>query len=80
MQIVNNWVIEWMSSRLSLTEKEIDFEANVFEVGYLDSLGIFEIISEIEEKFNIALTEEDLFDDRISTLSGIIEIVNARAL
>jgi acyl carrier protein len=59
---------------------DIDFsrDAELFDSGYIESLGIIELTSSVESFFHITLTEEDLFDARFATIRGIAEIIVAR--
>ncbi|MGH3916239.1 MAG: acyl carrier protein [Pseudonocardiaceae bacterium] len=50
----------------------------LFDSGYIGSLGIVSLTAYIEQEFDITLTEEDLFDPKFTTIDGIAEIIAAR--
>jgi acyl carrier protein len=53
-------------------------DVHVFEAGYLDSLGVVRVIDHLESSFGIEFTDEELFDQRFTTIDGISDIVSAR--
>jgi len=50
----------------------------LFDAGYVDSLGIVALTGFIEDTFGVELTEEDLFDHRFTTITGMAEIIASR--
>jgi acyl carrier protein len=52
--------------------------SELFDSGYLDSLGIVSLTTRIEQQFRIALSEENLFDTRFATIAGIAEIIRSK--
>ncbi|GAA0480122.1 hypothetical protein Aca07nite_87930 [Actinoplanes capillaceus] len=49
----------------------------LFDSGYLDSLGIVALTTHITQTYGVTLDEEQLFDPRLTTITGIAEIVAA---
>ncbi len=43
---------------------------------YIDSLKIFELISTIEKKFNIKISQNDLQKDTVGTIKGMADLIN----
>lgn len=52
--------------------------AELFDSGYIGSLGIVCLTAYIEQEFGVTLTEEDLFDPNFTTIDGMAEIIAAR--
>jgi len=50
---------------------------NLFEEGYIDSLGLVKFISFLENQFNIRWEEEYLYDERFMTISGQKKMIQA---
>lgn len=48
----------------------------LFDAGYLDSLGVVRLILFIESAFNVVLGDEALLDLRFTTIAGIGELVS----
>jgi acyl carrier protein len=63
-----------------VADDDLEFSRTVelFDAGYVDSLGIVALTAFIEDTFAVALTEEDLFDPRFTTIAGMAEIVASR--
>jgi methoxymalonate biosynthesis acyl carrier protein len=53
-------------------------DVDLFELGYVDSVGFVSLITWLEETYSIELTEAYLFDERFSSISGIAGIVSSR--
>jgi acyl carrier protein len=63
-----------------ITEDDSGFTptAHLFDAGYIDSLGVVSLMEFIETSFGIELQEEDLFDERFATISGMSAIIADR--
>jgi acyl carrier protein len=48
---------------------------NYVESGYVDSIGLIKFVVEIEEEFNIELTEDDLAHQDFKTIGGLVNII-----
>jgi hypothetical protein len=48
-------------------------------MGYLDSLAVVALTAHLETTYNITLSEQELFDPRMSTAAGIAEIIASHA-
>lgn len=53
-------------------------QADLFDSGYIDSLGIVVVTTYIEQHFDVTLAEADLFDPRFTTIDGMADIIAAR--
>jgi len=47
--------------------------------GLLDSLGLIELVGELEARFAVRLDQDDFEDPRFKTVGGLIEIVELKA-
>jgi acyl carrier protein len=50
---------------------------NLWEEGYVDSAGVVETIVHLEQRWNIHLPEELVFDPRFTHVDGIAQVVDA---
>lgn len=50
---------------------EFNMDTDLFEKGILDSTGVIELVSFIEQNFNIVVEDEELVLDNFSTLNSI---------
>ena len=60
-----------------IQEDETGFSRSVdlFDTGYLDSLGVVRLIAFIEERYAIQLGAAELTDQRFTTIDGMAEIL-----
>jgi acyl carrier protein len=67
---------------VSPNDPGFDREVNLFEHGYVDSVGAVELLGFLQEEFNVEVPDDDLLADDFSTVSGIARIVlrNSRLL
>jgi acyl carrier protein len=52
-----------------------DREVDLFEHGYVDSVGVVELLGFLQEKFNVEIPDDDLLSEDFSSIAGIARIV-----
>jgi acyl carrier protein len=57
------------------SDQRFDRTVDLFEDGYVDSIGVIELIQFLEKTFAIDIPETDLFSPEFSTIDGIARIV-----
>ena len=50
---------------------KFNMDTNLFEKGILDSTGVIELVSFVEQQFEITIEDEELILDNFSTLQSI---------
>ena len=60
---------------ISATDENFDHNVDLFEDGYVDSVGVTDLLAILESAFAVAIPEEDLFSSEFSTIQGIARIV-----
>ncbi|HEX6449020.1 MAG TPA: phosphopantetheine-binding protein [Trebonia sp.] len=62
-----------------VSEDDVDFtrQVQLFCSGYLDSLGVAQLIAYIEEEFQLELSDDELSDPAFQSIDGISAIVEA---
>lgn len=53
-------------------------EFNLIESGYLDSLGLVDLLLEIEQEYNVELSMEDLELDSFRSVESIVELIRSQ--
>lgn len=72
-------IIRFLNNRLdqSVNEDDIDWTGNMFDSGYLDSLGIYQLLLYLEQEFSISLPLSDLLENFPSSLNELfIRLLN----
>lgn len=73
------WLKQWFFSRgkvagtVGLLPADVDY----FEAGWLTSMEVVELVTEIEMHFGIQFSDRDLQDSRFVTLGGLAELILA---
>lgn len=55
--------------------KDLDPSASLIEKGLLDSMAIVKLISFLEERFGVELSDDEFDPDNFETLTAIAELV-----
>lgn len=59
--------------------KDVDInEYDYLSSGHIDSMGIIKFIMNIEEKYDIELTDEDIQSGEFRTIGGIAYLINKK--
>ena len=61
---------------VSTTDETFDHTVDLFEDGYVDSVGVIELLDFLRRTFEVEIPEEDLFSSEFSTIKGIARIVS----
>lgn len=73
MNIYERWLLDWFSKRVS--HLTLNINENYFTVGATDSLGVIELIEDMEQTFNVRFSQDDFLDKRFVTISGLAELL-----
>jgi acyl carrier protein len=60
---------------ISAADQTFGHSVDLFEDGYVDSVGVIELLAFLESTFGVEIPEEDLFSPEFSTIEGIADIV-----
>lgn len=60
-----------------VAEDDPDFtrETHLYDSGYVDSMGVVELIEFIQSTFGIEIPDEEVFSDAFTTVNGISDVV-----
>jgi methoxymalonate biosynthesis acyl carrier protein len=56
-------------------DPRFDRAANLFEQGYVDSVGVVELLAFLQEAFGVEIPESDLTSDAFTTIEGIADLL-----
>jgi acyl carrier protein len=54
-------------------------DVNLWEEGYVDSIGVMEVVAFLEDGFGVKVTEAMLFDPRFTSVAGMADLLAASA-
>ena len=58
--------------------KELDPSASFLRTGVLDSTGILELVTFIEEEFNVSFPDDDLTSENFDSIDRVVSILERR--
>jgi acyl carrier protein len=69
---------EFIRSNFSISPTDSGFgqEVDLFEGGYIDSVGVVELLEFLSSEFDVEIPDDDLLDDEFATVGGIVQIVS----
>ncbi|OGO23642.1 MAG: hypothetical protein A2144_01415 [Chloroflexi bacterium RBG_16_50_9] len=53
-------------------------DVSLFETGIIDSLGLLEMVSFLEERFKVRVEDEELIPENFETVSKLINFVESK--
>jgi D-alanine--poly(phosphoribitol) ligase subunit 2 len=73
-------IYDFIKSEFDIEDDDEDFttDINIFDYGYVDSLGATEIILFLEEHYSIELTQKDLILYPMNTVTEIASVVEIK--
>jgi acyl carrier protein len=76
---VREWLLDWFENRDTWNGQRPSNEddVNYFESGWIDSLGVIEMIEDVEARFDVRIEADCFQDRRFATLNGLSEIIIA---
>ena len=60
------------------TEVEVSSDASFLDLGIIDSTGVLELVTFLEDKYQIKIEDEELVPANLDSLNGITRFVEAR--
>jgi acyl carrier protein len=51
-------------------------DGHLYESGYVDSVGVIELIAFIESTFDVKLDDAQIFDERFTSINGISNVID----
>ena len=78
--VLENLIQEFIEMNLAFLDEEValEYDDNIFELGYVDSLFALQLVSHLEEAFSIEITDQDLDISNFSSVKAIVEFVDRK--
>lgn len=78
---VDDWLADWFVARGKIkanappNQRETFLNIDYFEAGWLTSMEVVELVTEIEGEFGVQFSDRDLQDPRLATIAGLRELI-----
>jgi len=78
--IIQDWLKSWFVARGKIGKDAVAFagDTDFFEAGWLTSMEVVELVTEIESRFDMQFSEADLQDSRFVTIPGLADLIVER--
>lgn len=87
---VREWLLSWFVDRSKLRPETLSqkpaaasgdaiCDRDYFDAGWLTSMEVVEFVTEIESRFAMQFSDEDLQDPRFVTINGLAHLILAHA-
>jgi acyl carrier protein len=73
-----DWLVRWFQGRRPWTPPSELAGVNYFQAGLIDSLGVIELIADLEAQFGIRFEHEDYQRRDFATFGGLAALVVAK--
>lgn len=72
---IREFIVNYIEKKGNLP-KDIDINTiNYIEAGYVDSMGIIKFVVELEQKFDIQISDDDMMSQEFKTIGGLIQLI-----
>jgi acyl carrier protein len=78
---VQTWIKDWFEVRSKVGRQPNESVLNIdyLEAGWLTSMQVVELITEIERTFGVQFSDADMQDSRFATMAGLAELILQRS-
>ena len=66
------------SALAAASPDELDVDTQLLESNLLDSLGIYELVVFLEQRYEIEILDEEVVPENFSTIASLAELVGAK--
>lgn len=70
------WLINWFARHTP--HIALSPEDNFFSAGLIDSLGVIELIEDMEQAFSVRFSQDDFQDQRFVSIRGLAEMLKEK--
>ncbi len=77
MSEIREFILERLQREYTFKSEEVD-EINYMDEGYMDSLGVVQFIAELEDRYQIEFTDEELFSPSFRVVGRLIALVESK--
>lgn len=80
MEQIRQSIKKFILENILFEDKEdiLNHDDSFLKKGILDSTGILEVVSFIEEKFNISVDDEELIPENLDSVNNLTRFVNEK--
>ncbi len=73
---IQSMLIEFLCLQFMVEEEDIELDESLVDTGIIDSMGLIEIASYIEKKYQFKVTEEMMNRSNFGSVIKIVDFIN----
>lgn len=77
MKSIRNFILNYLQKEYTFPDDDID-TINYVESGYIDSLATLKFVVELEDKFGIGFSDDELSLPDFKIVGGLIQLVQSK--
>ena len=80
LNTIETWLKEFVERKNEIShldDKDL-LNLNLFENGLIDSMGVMNLVIELEKDFDVLFTPDDFQDRRFTSIAGLKEIIREK--
>jgi len=75
---IKQFIVKYLSKKGKLP-KDINIdEFNYIDTGYVDSMGLLKFVVELEQEFDIQISDDDIMSPGFKIIGGLISLINKK--
>ena len=75
---IKNFILNYFMSKTNKKQNELLCDVSYFDENYIDSLGIFELISMLEDEYNFEFDDDDFQNRDFAIIDGLSKIIRKK--
>jgi len=65
-------------NNIDMDDTDLSYSTNLLEEGYIDSMGLIKLVTEIEDHFRMKFSNADFLRTDFATIEGISSIIDGK--
>lgn len=75
---IKDFIVKYISKKGKLP-KDINMdEFNYIDTGYIDSMGLLKFVVELEQEFDIEISDDDIMLPEFKTIGGLVGMIEKK--
>lgn len=75
---IKEFIIKYISKKGKLPKDVNLDEFNYIDTGYIDSMGLLKFIVELEQEFDVEISDDDIMLIEFKTIGGLVSIIESK--
>lgn len=78
MENVRQFVIDYIEREYQIPADVDQDSFNFVQTGYVDSIGVVQFITILEDEFGVEFTDEELADETYQTVGNMVKLIESK--